>query len=79
MQRYCVRCRAEIPAQRAARRAYFCSEECLRLDKIERRRVQAEGVCRLCGRPLADQNPTSGITQPEKVEIRPCAKVAQPD
>ena len=50
MQRFCVRCRQEIPAQRVVRGACFCSQECRRKDKIERRRARAESCCRLCGR-----------------------------
>ncbi len=77
MQRFCVRCRREIFAPRVARGSYFCSEECRRLDKMDRRRVKAGKFCRLCGRPFEPQNPTPDKAAPATEEIRPCATVAQ--
>jgi hypothetical protein len=79
MQRYCVRCREEISALRLARGAYFCSDECRRLDKMQRRRAKAGKSCRLCGRPFATQEPVSDTTAGPAVEIQTCATVAQTD
>ncbi len=52
MQRFCVRCRQEIPAQRVMRGSCFCSPECRREDKLERLRLKRSAHCRFCGRPL---------------------------
>lgn len=52
MQRFCVRCRQEIPAPRVARGSCFCSPECRRKDKIERLRLKRLAHCRFCGRPI---------------------------
>jgi hypothetical protein len=52
MQRFCVRCRQEIPALRVARGACFCSNECRRMDKLERLRTKRLTRCRLCGRTI---------------------------
>lgn len=58
MQRFCVRCRREIPAQRVARGSCFCSRECRRLDKIERLRAKRLTHCRFCGRPFRNPGRT---------------------
>lgn len=52
MQRFCVRCREEIPAQRVARGSCFCSGECRRQDKLGRLRAKRLTHCRFCGRPI---------------------------
>src|SRR6266702_1909722 len=41
IERFCVRCRIQIPEKRVARGSCFCSGECRRQDKIERRRAKA--------------------------------------
>lgn len=64
MQRFCVRCRKEIPAQRVTRGSCFCSPECRREDRIERRRAIASRQCRLCGRPFSRRRPRPGRPQP---------------
>ena len=48
-----------IPESRVSRGSCFCSTECQRIDKMERRRTKAQKCCRLCGRasrkPQTDQ------------------------
>src|ERR1035438_9560004 len=52
IDRFCVRCRSQISEKRVARGSCFCSDECRRQDKIERRRARAQKYCRLCRRGL---------------------------
>jgi len=59
IERFCVRCKASIPEIRVTRGSCFCSTECRRLDKIERRRAKAEKSCRLCARPFRRKRMTS--------------------
>src|SRR5437667_12511423 len=79
IERFCVRCRTQIPEKRVARGSCFCSGECRRQDKIERRRSKAEKYCRLCHRPLAQGRMAQSATRPSSVEIKACAPGAQFD
>jgi hypothetical protein len=42
IDRFCVRCKSQISEKRVARGSCFCSAECRRQDKIERRRARAQ-------------------------------------
>src|SRR2546427_7233242 len=79
IERFCVRCRTQIPEKRVARGSCFCSGECRRQDKIERRRAKAEKSCRLCHRPLPHRKTAPNATRLPCVEIKACAPGAQPD
>ena len=48
IDRFCVRCRSQISQKRVAGGSCFCSDECRRQDRIERRRARAHKFCRLC-------------------------------
>jgi hypothetical protein len=73
IDRFCVRCRSQISEKRVARGSCFCSDECRRQDKIERRRARAQKYCRLCHRGLA-QKMTSERTVPvASLETVTCA------
>src|SRR5437899_5510801 len=71
IERFCVQCRTQIPEKRVARGSCFCSGECRRQDKIERRRAKAEKYCRLCHRPLPHRKTTRSATRLSSVELRP--------
>lgn len=49
--RFCVHDKKLIPAERAARGADTCSNDCRNADKNGRRRWLASKRCRLCKRP----------------------------
>src|SRR5437867_8425030 len=76
IERFCVRCKSQIPEKRVARGSCFCSGECRRQDKIERRRAKAEKYCRLCHRP---RRTAQSATRLPSVEIKACAPGAQLD
>lgn len=54
-------CLGDIPAERIAKKAVTCSDECQRHYRNFRRRLLAEGKCRLCGRgrPAASKRRTT--------------------
>ena len=79
IERFCVRCKTQIPEKRVARGSCFCSGECRRQDKIERRRAKAEKYCRLCHRPLPHRRTAQSATRLSSVEIKACAPGAQLD
>jgi hypothetical protein len=76
LERFCVRDKVPIPPDRVKRGSVFCSAECRRLDKIERRKEKAGKSCRLCGRALPSKKTARGMGQSLPTEIRPCATVA---
>jgi hypothetical protein len=50
-QRYCTICRAEIADDKRLRRSSpYCSDDCRRTAKVEKRERTAGEKCRLCGR-----------------------------
>jgi hypothetical protein len=73
--RYCTRCTALIPDGRVARGSCFCSSECRRIDKMERRRTKAEKCCRLCGRASRKAKSGQSATRALIEAPRPCAPV----
>jgi len=73
IERFCVRCKTQVPEKRVARGSCFCSGECRRQDKIERRRAKAEKYCRLCHRPLPHRRTAQSATRLSSVEIKACA------
>lgn len=52
MNFHCVTCGESISEKRVRRGSHFCSNECHRVYRNERRRMKAGINCRLCGRPL---------------------------
>jgi hypothetical protein len=77
LERFCVRDKVPIPSGRARRGSVFCSDECRRLDKIERRKEKAGKSCRLCGRGLPKSKTTQKPAALQSVESEPGATVAQ--
>lgn len=73
IDRFCVRCRSQIPAKRVARGSCFCSDECRRVDKIERRRARAQKYCRLCHRGLLRKRAAQSSEPAPPVESKPGA------
>lgn len=45
-------CLGEIPEKKAFRGSHFCSTECHREYRRQRRSLRAEKACRLCGRRM---------------------------
>lgn len=78
IDRFCVRCRSQISEKRVARGSCFCSDECRRQDKIERRRARAHKYCRLCHRGLPRQKTAQSAKPIAPVEITACAPGAHP-
>jgi len=68
-RRCCVHCRQEIPLARLRRGKYFCSTECHRADRIERRRFQASFNCRLCGRPKRAKQSKSDLVRSAHTQV----------
>src|SRR5438445_12293505 len=79
IERFCVRCKSQIPEKRVARGSCFCSGECRRQDKIERRRAKAEQYCRLCHRQLPHRRTAQSATRLSSVEVNACAPGAELD
>src|SRR5439155_26038132 len=79
IERFCVRCKTQIPEKRVACGSCFCSGECRRQDKIERRRAKAEKYRRLSHRPLLHRKTAQSATRLLCVEIKACAPGAQLD
>src|SRR5690349_15769154 len=71
IERFCVRCRTQIPEKRVAGGSCFCSGECRRRDKIERRRAKAEKYCRLCHRPFPPRKMAQTATDCLPLKLRP--------
>lgn len=49
METYCVKCKEPIPELRQVRGSHFCSNDCHRLYRKERRAMRSQKVCRFCG------------------------------
>jgi transposase-like protein len=76
-ERFCTYCRTEITDDRRLRRGIpYCSPECRRHAKNERRNRDAGEKCRLCGRKFRRNTTTS--TPSEARENSTVATVAQP-
>jgi hypothetical protein len=73
IDRFCVRCRSQISQKRVAGGSCFCSDECRRQDRIERRRARAHKFCRLCHRELPRKKTALSCEPAPAVEITACA------
>jgi hypothetical protein len=73
IDRFCVRCKSKISEKRVARGSCFCSDECRRQDKIERRRARAQKYCRLCHRGLPRKSTSQKTGQTAPIEMTACA------
>lgn len=49
MTTYCVMCRELIPEARAYRGSHFCSNDCHKSYRKQRRAWRSQKVCRFCG------------------------------
>ena len=88
--RYCTICRNQITDERRLRRGSpYCSDDCRRLAKNEKRDHRAEEKCRLCGRKFRRKTEPSGGVEPKAMpdtttpsaatETSTVATVAQPN
>lgn len=75
-QRYCTICRAEIADDKRLRRGSpYCSDDCRRTAKTEKRERTAGEKCRLCGRRFrqkasAVHDASATVAQPSVVKER---------